>query len=88
MLDNLAAHKHLQIRALIEERGARVLFVPPYSPELNPIELAWARIKNTINKLKPRSLQALDNAVARALPEITGDDAAGWLQHCGNGVHN
>ena len=88
VLDNLAAHKNLEIRALIEDKGARVLFLPPYSPELNPIELAWAKLKNTIKKLKPRSLQAIDNAVAKALPHITGEDAAGWFQHCGIEAHN
>jgi transposase len=83
VLDNLLAHKNLEVRALIEARGARVLFLPPYSPELNPIECAWAKLKAFIKKLKPRTPSAIDDAIERALPTISDADTIGWFEHCG-----
>lgn len=83
VLDNLPAHNNLEIRELIEARSVRVVFLPPYSPELNPIECAWAKIKKIIRELKPRSLQAIDHAVATAIPTINTGDAIGWFEHCG-----
>ena len=83
VLDNLSAHKNLETRAMIEAKGARVVFLPPYHPDLNPIEAAWAKLKNTIKKYRPRSLDAIDQAVAKAIPTITDLDAIGWFEHCG-----
>ena len=83
VLDRLPAHRNLQIRAMIEKTGATVLFLPPYSPELNPIELAWSKIKNIIRKMKPRSMTDIDRAVAVALPKVSREDSIGWFEHCG-----
>ena len=83
VLDNLSAHKNLETRAMIEAKGAKVVFLPPYHPDLNPIEAAWAKLKNTIKKYRPRSLDAIDQAVAKAIPTITDVDAVGWFEHCG-----
>ena len=83
VMDNLIAHKNLKIRELIKDKGARVVFLPPYHPDLNPIEPAWSKLKNTIKKHRPRSLQAIDHAVANAIPTITDLDALGWFEHCG-----
>ncbi len=83
VMDNLWAHKTKAVRNLIESKGASVLFLPPYSPELNPIELAWAKLKHFIKKRRPRTHDAIDKAIAWALQKITGQDAKGWFQACG-----
>ena len=83
IMDNLAAHKPLGIRALIEARGARLLFLPPYSPDFSPIELAWSKMKAMLRKLAARTREQLLPAVARALHAITPNDARGWFGHCG-----
>jgi len=81
--DNLGAHKDARIKPLIEARGAKVVFQPAYSPDLNPIELAWSKLKDSIRSAAPRTREALDRAIAWAMSFITRDDAAGWFKHCG-----
>jgi len=83
VLDNLGAHRMLAVQRAIEDAGASVLFLPPYSPDLNPIELAWSKVKAIVRKLKPRALDALVDASARALESITGYDLANWFRHAG-----
>ena len=68
---------------MIEARGAKVIFQPPYSPELNPIELAWSKLKDFIRSYAPRDRDALDRAIAWGMHFITREDTAGWFQHCG-----
>ena len=83
VMDNLGAHRPKRIRELIEARGAELVFVPSYSPDLNPIEQAFSKIKNILRKLGARTHEALLEAMEEALCEITPADAAGWFGHCG-----
>ena len=83
VFDNLGAHKPQRIRELIEARGAEVLFLPSYSPDLNPIEEAFSKIKDIVRKRGARTHEALFEAIARALRAITPVDAAGWFAHSG-----
>jgi transposase len=83
VFDNLGAHKPRRVRELIEARGAEVLFLPSYSPDLNPIEEAFSKIKGILRKLGARTHEALLEAIANALSAITPQDAAGWFNHCG-----
>lgn len=83
VLDNLSPHKHAVIRALIEARGATIEFLPPYSPDLNPIEQAWSKTKTCLRQIKARTYDELLNALAIAWRSISPHDAAGWFAHCG-----
>ena len=83
ILDNLPAHKVAGVRALIEARGAYLLYLPPYSPDFNPIEQAWSKIKESLRAAKARTLPLLDDAITAALAAITPDNAVGWFRHCG-----
>jgi transposase len=83
VFDNLGAHKPQRIRELIEARGAEVLFLPSYSPDLNPIEEAFSKIKGIVRKAGARTHEALFEAIAQALWAITAVDAAGWFAHSG-----
>lgn len=83
VLDNLGAHKGAVIRRLIETRGCRLLFLPAYSPDLAPIELAFSKIKEALRRTGARTRDALEAAIAAALDTITAHDAAGWFRHCG-----
>jgi transposase len=83
VMDNLGAHRPERIRELIEARGAQLAFVPPYSPDLNPIEQAFSKIKNILRKLGARTHEALLQAMQEALSKVTPADAAGWFDHCG-----
>ena len=83
ILDNLSAHKDTQAIARIEEVGARVIFLPPYSPDFNPIEKMWSKIKSILRKIKARTREALTQAIAFALEAITAQDAKGWFESCG-----
>ncbi len=83
VMDNLGAHRPKRIRELIEARGAELVFVPSYSPDLNPIEQAFSKIKNILRKLGARTHEALLEAMEEALSAITPGDAAGWFDHCG-----
>jgi transposase len=83
IMDNLAAHKVAGVRELIEAAGARLLYLPPYSPDLNPIEQAWSKVKQMLRALKARTADALENAVAQALAAITPENAVAWFSHCG-----
>jgi transposase len=84
VLDNLGAHQPRRIRELIEQRGAEVMFLPSYSADLNPIEQAFSKIKNTLTAAWcARTREALLEAMEEALSNVTPDDAAGWFDHCG-----
>ena len=83
VMDNLSSHKGARVRELIEGRGAALLFLPPYSPDLNPIELAFAKLKQLMRSAGHRTIHALWCDVQRMLDRITGSDAAGFLRHCG-----
>lgn len=83
VLDNVGAHKTADVRRLIRAAGARVLFLPPYSPDLNPIELCWSKLKALLREFGARTRQALDEAIRRAMDLIDAGDAAAWFAHCG-----
>jgi transposase len=83
VMDNLGAHQPQKIRELIEARGAELVFVPSYSPDLNPIEQAFSKIKNILRKLGARTHEMLLEAMEVALSRVTPADAAGWFDHCG-----
>lgn len=86
ILDNLSAHKVPGACKLIEARGAQLLYLPPYSPDLNPIEKAWSKFKKFLRDAKARTKEALDQAVTDALKTITAENAAAWFRHCGYGI--
>jgi transposase len=86
VLDNVGAHKPENVRRLIERAGARVLYLPPYSPDLNPIELCWSKLKAALKDFGARTRDALDAAIKRAMDLIGADDAAAWFRHCGYGA--
>jgi transposase len=83
IMDNLTAHKGERIKELIEERSCELLYLPPYSPDLNPIEEAFSKIKGILRKAEARSREALVEAMGRALDAVTSRDARGFFEHCG-----
>jgi len=83
VLDGLGAHRTAKVRELVEARGADLVFLPPYSPDLNPIEEAFSKVKGILRKVGARTRGALDEAMGEALKAVTAEDAAGWFRHCG-----
>jgi transposase len=83
VLDNLGAHKASRIEEVAAERGARVLWLPPYSPDFSPIEQCWSKIKSYLRGAKARTNEALDAALAQAIKLVTRADIRGWFKHCG-----
>ncbi len=86
VMDNLNVHKMDRVRELIEGAHARLLYLPPYSPDLNPIEKAWSKFKQFLRSVKARTAEALDLAVSAALQSISPDNAHAWFRHCGYGL--
>jgi transposase len=87
LLDNLSPHKVAGVRKSIEAVGARVLYLPPYSPDFNPIEPCWSKVKERLRAVGARSQEDLDLAIADALNSITRNDAKGYFEKCGYVVH-
>lgn len=83
VMDNLSAHHALAARVAIEARGAQVCFLPPYSPDFNPIEEAFSKVKQALRRAEPRMDDDLRAATWHAFDSITPHDAAGWFGHCG-----
>ena len=83
VLDNLGAHRPKRVRELIEERGAELVYLPAYSPDYNPIEEAFAKIKNLLRKATARTKEALVEAIGVALCAVTAADARGFFEHAG-----
>jgi transposase len=83
LMDNLSAHTSKWVRELIEERGCKLWLLPSYSPDLNPMEEAFSKVKGLLRKAKARTLQALFEATAQALDAVGADDARGYFEHCG-----
>lgn len=83
MMDNLSAHKGEKVRELIEARGCELLYLPPYSPDLNPIEEAFSKIKGLLRKAAARTREALIEALGTAISAVSSMDALGFLEHCG-----
>jgi len=86
VLDNLAAHKVEGVRQLVESRGAQLLYLPPYSPDFNPIEQAWSKLKQLLRGVKARILDQLEPAIAQTMAAITPQNAQAFFRHCGYGV--
>ncbi len=83
VMDNLGAHKNKQTLQLLKAAGVETLFLPPYSPDLNPIELMWSKVKNLLRTAEARTPEELQEAIAWALSSVTSQDAANWFAHCG-----
>src|SRR5215211_6251469 len=85
VLDNLAAHKQPEVRAAIEHAGAHVRFLPPYSPDFNPIELAFAKLKAFLRAARPRTFDHVCELMAAALGLFMPDECTNYVRHCGYG---
>lgn len=83
VMDNLSAHQSPRVDQLVESVGARVVRLPPYSPDFNPIENAISKMKSLLRKLARRSMEDLESAIATAMGTITPQDARGFFKHCG-----
>ena len=83
VMDNLKVHHAQSVRQAIEAVGAQVVFLPPYSPDLSPIELCWSKLKQLLRSKAARTYEALDQAVTEVLDCISEDNALGWFNHCG-----
>jgi len=83
VMDNLTAHKRPQIRRMIEEAGASVLYLPPYSPDFNPIEMIWSKVKGLLRTIAARTVDALHDACGLAFAAVTRGDIIGCFRHCG-----
>ncbi len=86
VMDNLSAHKTKKVRELVEGAGCELLYLPPYSPDLNPIEEAFSKIKGTLRKAEARTRETLVGALGPALSSVTEEDARGFFEHCGYGT--
>ena len=82
VMDNLSAHKQRKIRCLLAACQCRLWYLPPYSPDFNPMELAWSKLKTFLRAAKARLLPALEEAVAQGMSTITAQDARNWFRHC------
>ena len=83
VMDNLSAHKRPQVRRLIEAAGATVLYLPPYSPDFNPIEMIWSKVKRLLRSFAARTIDALHEAFGGAFAAVTPADVLGCFRHCG-----
>ncbi|MCA1837905.1 MAG: IS630 family transposase [Actinobacteria bacterium] len=83
ILDNLKAHKGERFRELVDARGCEVVFLPPYSPDLNPIEEAFSKVKGILREVGARTREALLEAISEAISRVTAQDAKGFFGHCG-----
>jgi transposase len=83
VMDNLSSHKGSRVRELIEGRGCELIYLPPYSPDLNPIEEAFAKIKALLRRVEARTREALIEAMGWSLEAVTASDARGFFEHRG-----
>ena len=83
VMDNLGAHRDKAALRAIEDAGATVLFLPPYSPDFNPIEKLWSKLKEFVRRAETITRELFDDAVAAAMDAISASDLAGWYRHCG-----
>jgi transposase len=83
VMDHLPAHKAVGVQQALARRGARVLYLPPYWPDLSPIEPCWSEVKTTLRTVKARTRAGLDAAIAAAMIAASPTDAWNWFQHCG-----
>ena len=83
VMDNVSFHKSQRVADTIKNVGAEIVYLPPYSPELNPIEEMWSKIKNTLRKLSARTLETFQKSIKKAFKSITQQDLLGWFTHAG-----
>jgi transposase len=83
IMDNLAAHKVAGVREAIEAAGARLVYLPPYSPDLNPIELAFAKLKALLRSAAARTVDQLEETIVRCLDKFTTNECSHYFRHCG-----
>lgn len=83
LMDNLSAHKGISAQATLAARGVQVIFLPPYSPDLNPIEKCWAKVKEALRAAKARTWEDLVAALREALRSVSRSDVLAWFAHCG-----
>jgi len=83
LMDNLSSHKGAEIRKAIENVGARVVYLPPYSPDFNPIEMVFSKLKALLRKAKERSIQALEDRLGELMDHFPPDECARYFRHCG-----
>jgi len=83
VMDNLGSHKMAEVARIIEQAGATVMYLPAYSPDLNPIEKMWSKIKAFIRKLRPSTKTQLDDAISSAFKQVTPSDCLGWFSSAG-----
>ena len=86
VLDNLRSHKQQRVTDAVRAAGGRLEYLPPYSPDLNPIEKMWSKVKAILRKLAARTSETLDEAIHIALESVTPTDALGWLASCGYSI--
>jgi transposase len=86
IMDNLAAHKVAGVREAIEAADARLVYLPPYSPDLNPIELAFAKLKSLLRSAAARAVDQLEDAIVRSLEQFTSTECSHYFRHCGYSV--
>ena len=83
VMDNLSAHKGGRVKEIIEGRGCELVYLPPYSPDLNPIEQAFSKVKRMLRRAEARTREALIEAMGPALSAVSARDARGFFGHCG-----
>lgn len=83
VMDNAGAHKDPPVAEILAKYGAKPVYLPPYSPDLNPIELAWSKLKGFLRTAGARTVDALNDAIAKGMQLVTANDANGWIRHCG-----
>jgi transposase len=83
LMDNLSTHKNVKVRKAIESVGAKLVFLPAYSPDLSPIELCWSKFKEFLRSSQARTKEALDIAITEAFRKISECDVFNWFEHCG-----
>src|SRR5439155_11350659 len=82
VMDNLASHKHPRVRELVESVGAKLLYLPPYSPDLNPIEMIWSKVKRLLRSAAARTVDTVHHAFGVAMDAVTPDDIVVCFRHC------
>ena len=87
VMDNLSSHKRPIIAQLVADAGAELVYLPPYSPDLNPIEMMWSKVKSVLRTIGARTLEDLEQAIVIAFAAITSSDAANYLLHAGYALH-
>ena len=82
ILDNASPHCQTAVTTLLSKAGVSVIYLPPYSPHLNPIELCWSKVKNFLKRAQARTKETLSQSIQEALAQITQEDSLAWFRHC------